>query len=68
MKISIYVIAESNGSPYVKIPLKFSALLNIKNVDKYCFTWYFLVKLHPISDRKKDSPQKFQFLDNTLMN
>ena len=46
MSISFYKSGELNGSSYVKIPLR-SALLNIKNDDKYCFFWSILASLHP---------------------
>ena len=36
-----------DGSSYVKLPLRSSAILNIKNDDKYCFMWSILAKLHP---------------------
>ena len=36
MKISFYKSSELNGSSYVKLPLRSSALLNNKNDDKYC--------------------------------
>ena len=36
-----------NGTSYVKIPLRSSAILNIQNNDKYCFIWSILVSLHP---------------------
>ena len=31
----------------LKIPLRSSALINIRNDDKYCFLWSILAKLHP---------------------
>ena len=34
MKISFYKTVELNGSSYVKIPLRSSAILNIQNIDK----------------------------------
>ena len=52
MTISFYNTGNMDGSSYVKIPLRSSALLNIKNDDKYCFLWSILAKLHPISDSK----------------
>ena len=36
-----------DGSSYVKIPLRSSAIVNIKNDDKYCFIWSILAKLYP---------------------
>ena len=42
MKISFYKTGELNGSSYVKIPLRSSALMNIKNNDKHCFMFYLV--------------------------
>ena len=36
-----------DGSSYVKITLRSSAILNIKNDDIYCFIGSILAKLHP---------------------
>ena len=47
MKISIYKTVELNGTSYVKIPLRSNAILNIQNIDKYCFIWSILAGLHP---------------------
>ena len=47
LKISFYETTEINGSSYVKIPLRSSAILNIQNNDKYCFIWSILASLHP---------------------
>ena len=47
MKLSFYKTGELNGSSFVKIPLRSSAILNIQNVDKYCFLWSILAHLHP---------------------
>ena len=48
MKISFYKTVELNGTSYVKIPLRSSAILNIQNIDdKYCFIWSILASLHP---------------------
>ena len=46
MKISLYKTTDLNGSSYVKIPLRTSAILNIQNIDKYCFIWSILASLH----------------------
>ena len=45
--ISFYNTGNMDGSSYVKIPLRSSAILNIKNNNKYCFLWSILAKLHP---------------------
>ena len=47
MKISFYKTTELNGTSYVKIPLRSSAILNVQNNDKYCFIWSILASLHP---------------------
>ena len=47
MTISFYNTGNTDGSSYVKIPLRSSAILNIKNNDKYCFLWSILAYLHP---------------------
>ena len=35
MKISLYKSGELNGTSYVKIPLRSSAILNVQNIDEY---------------------------------
>ena len=47
MKVSFYKTRELNGSSFVKIPLRSSAILNIQNIDKYCFLWSLLAYLYP---------------------
>ena len=47
MKISFYKTTELNGSSYVKIQLRTSAILNVQNNDKFCFIWSILPSLHP---------------------
>ena len=47
MKISFYKTGEINGISYVKIPVRSSAILKIRNIDKYCFIWSILSSLHP---------------------
>ena len=47
MNISFYKTTELNGSSYVKVPLRTSAILNVQNNDKYCFLWSILASLHP---------------------
>ena len=47
MKISFYKTEELNGSSFIKIPLRSSAILAIQNIDKYCFIWSILASLHP---------------------
>ena len=47
MTISFYNTGKMDGSSYVKIPLRSSAIVNIKNDDKYCFIWSILASLYP---------------------
>ena len=47
MKLSFYKTTELNGTSYVKILLRTSAILNIQNNDKLCFVWSILASLHP---------------------
>ena len=47
MEITFYKTIELNGSRYVEIPLRSSALINIKFNDKYCFNWSILASLYP---------------------
>ena len=48
MGISFYKSGESNGSNYVKFPLRSSAIFNNKNDDnKFCFLYSVLAKRHP---------------------
>ena len=50
----IYFIksGELNGSSFVKIPLRSSAILYIENNDNFCFLWSILAKLHPCNNDK----------------
>ena len=67
MKISFYKSGELNGSSYVKIPLRSSAILNIQNYGKNCFVWSILASLHPCENdhpsRVKNSSQYFNELN-----
>ena len=47
MTKSFYNTGKMDGSSYVKIPLRSSAIVNIKNDDKYCFIWSILASLYP---------------------
>ena len=66
MKISYYKTTELNGTSYVKIPLRASAILNIQNIVKYCFIWSILASLHPCENnypnRVNNSSQYFNEL------
>ena len=57
-----------NGSSYIKIPLRSSAFSDTQKNDKYCFIWSILAYLQPITDFKNCHAEKFQIIDNILMN
>ena len=41
-----------NGRTDVKFPIRTNSILNIQNIDTYCFLWCNLASVHPID---KDS-------------
>ena len=45
---------ESNGSIYVKFPLRNAAILIIENDGKLCFFWSILAHLHPCENTEPD--------------
>ena len=47
MKIIFLKTGELNVTSYVKIPSRSNAILNIKNIDKFCFLWSILAQLDP---------------------
>ena len=47
MKKSFPKTGELNGTSFVKIPLRSSAILNIQKNDKFRFIWSVLASLHP---------------------
>ena len=66
MKISFYKTEELNGTSYVKIPLRSSAILNIQNNDKYCFIWSILASLHPCENTHPSRVNNFVQYFNEL--
>ena len=65
MKISVYKTGVLNGSSYVKIPLRSSALLKLKNNDKYCFFGQFYLVFVVV---KTIILKEFQLINKILMN
>ena len=55
-----------NGSIYVKTPLRTNAILNIENVDKYCFIWSILANLHPCNNNHPNRISKYRQYFNEL--
>ena len=33
---------------YVKFPIRTNSILNIQNIDTYCFLWSILANIHPV--------------------
>ena len=66
MTISFYNTGNMDGSSYVKIPLRSSAILNIKNKDKYCFLWSILAYLHPCENSHSDRVSNYKPYFNEL--
>ena len=60
MKIGFHKTAELNGSIYVKIFLRSSALIIIKIDDKYCFMWSKLAKFHPCENDHPNRVSKYR--------
>ena len=66
MTISFYNTGNMDGSSYIKVPLRSSAILNIKNDDKYCFLWSILAKLHPCENTHPDRISNYESYFNEL--
>ena len=63
-KIGFYTTGGLIRSSYVKIPLRSSAIVNIRNDDKDCFLWAILAKLHPGNN---DHPNRVSNYNNFSM-
>ena len=66
MKISFYEGGELNGTSCVKIPLRSSAILNVQNIDKYCFIWSILGSLHPCENDHPNRVSNYKKYFNEL--
>ena len=66
MTIFFYNTGNMDGSSYVKIPLRSSAILNIKNDDTYCILWSILAKLHPCENSHPDGVSTYESYFNEL--
>ena len=64
-KVSFYKTGELNGSNYIKIHLRRSAILNIENNDKNCFLRSTLTYLNPCNNIP---PYRFQYINKISMN
>ena len=59
---------ELNGSIYVKIPLRSSALKKYKKNDKYCFVWSILASVHPCNSDHPNRVSKYKQYYKVLNN
>ena len=66
MKISFYKTGVLNGTSYVKLPLRASAILNIRNIDKDFFIWSILAYLHPCENTQPSRVNKYLQYFNEL--
>ena len=66
MKLSFYKTGVLNGTSYVKIPLRSSAILNIQNNDIYCFSWSILASLHPCENDHPNRVSNYKQYFNEL--
>ena len=48
LKIYFHKTNDINGRTYIKIPIRSNAILNIQNIDTYCFLWSILANMHPV--------------------
>ena len=60
MTIYFYKTGEINGSSYLKIPLRSTAILNIENDDNYCSIWSILAKLNPCNENNPNRVSNYQ--------
>ena len=66
MTIYFYKTNEMDGSNYVKIPLRSSAILNIENNDKHCFVWSVLASLYPCTNNHPNRVSNYRQYINEL--
>ena len=50
LKICFHKTNVLNGMTYVKFPIRPNSILNIQNVDTYCFLWSILANIHPVDN------------------
>ena len=66
MTIYFYKTNEMDGSNYIKIPLRSNSILNIENIDKYCFLWSILAWLHPCNNNHPNRVSNYKQYFNEL--
>ena len=53
--LEIYKVNDIQASSYIELPPKYKnsqSIINIKNIDQYCFLWCILAYLYPVEDNK----------------
>ena len=66
--LEIYKVRDIQASSYIEFPGKYKdskSIINIKNIDQYCFLWCILAYLYPIEDHK-DRISKYDMYKHTL--
>ena len=66
MTVYFYKTSEMDGRPYVKIPLRSNAILNIGINDKYCFLWSIIASLHPCNNNRPNRVSNYKHYFNEL--
>ena len=65
-KIRLSKTGDLNGSSYVNLPLRSSALINIRNDDQFCFIWSILASLRPSNDDQPNRVFNYWLYSNEL--
>ena len=66
MTIYFYKTGELNNSNFAEIPLRSNAILNIENIDNYCFVWSILASLHPCDKNHPNRVSNYKQYFNEL--
>ena len=66
MIVYFYKTGEMDGRSSIKIPLRSSAILNIRSDDKYCFLWSLLAYLHPCNSNHLNRVTNYEQYFNEL--
>ena len=61
-----YKPSELNGSTYIKLLLRSSAILNIENDYNYCFLWSTLANLYPCENSHPNRASNYTQYFNEL--
>ena len=66
LTIHFYKTNEMNGSNFLKIPLRSNAILNVENIDKYCFLYSILAYLYPCINNHPNRVSNYKHFFNEL--